>query len=152
MQSRLVSSVVLFIAIMSFTALSLRSEGSKPYSGVDEKSSEKAAQEMKSGGEVDPAEGLTAGSSPELIVYYFHGYQRCRTCRRIEELAHLALKEGFPDDLKTGRLQWQVVNIEADGNEHFVNDYSLFSRSLVVQKVEDGKKTDWNNLKKYGNL
>lgn len=122
-----VSSAVLFVTISSLTGSFLWSEGNS-------------------------SSPPTTEPSPEAIVYYFHGHQRCWTCKRIEELSRLALEEGFSDELEKGRLQWQVVNIEEDGNDHFMKDYNLFSRALIVQKVQDGKNADWKNLQRIWEL
>jgi hypothetical protein len=144
--------VVLFAAIMSITNPVLWSEEDQsklsPVIEESKKTSEETTPYREGEASQIPAIELSSAS----VVYYFHGYQRCWTCKRIEELAHLALEEGFSDELETGQLQWKVVNIEADGNEHFVNDYSLYSKALVVQKVENGKNTDWKNLQRVWEL
>jgi len=93
-----------------------------------------------------------ASESTRVLVYYFHGYVRCSTCRRIEMLAHLALQQEFSGELEDGRLQWQAVNIDEDPNAHFVDDYRLFSRALVVQTIRDGKKAEWKNLNRIWEL
>ena len=149
---RFALSIVLFVAVTSLTSPVLLCEGNRSKSAPAKEESVKSSEKVTTGREVNPTNAPVADSSPEAIVYYFHGYQRCWTCRRIEELAHFALQEGFPDDLENGRLQWQVVNMEAEGNDHFVDDYSLFSKALVVQKVREGKNAEWKNLQRIWEL
>jgi len=84
--------------------------------------------------------------SRTVVAYYFHGNFRCPTCRKIEALSREAVESGFPEDLKAGRLEWQVINPEEPGNEHFVQDYQLFSKALVLVAKEGSKQTQWKNL------
>jgi len=62
------------------------------------------------------------------------------------------VREGFPKELSEGRLEWRMVNVEESGNEHFVNDYQLYSKSIVIVKKQDGKQTEWKNLKRIWEL
>jgi hypothetical protein len=149
---RYLAFVVLFMAITSLTIPVLLSEGNQSKTSPVIEESEKTSEKVTTDREGNPIKTPAIEPSVDAIVYYFHGYQRCWTCRRIEELARLALEQGFSDELEDGRLQWQVVNIEADDNEHFVNDYSLYSRALVVQRIQEGKNADWKNLQRIWEL
>jgi hypothetical protein len=98
-----------------------------------------------------------AKSSPRMsdrtvVAYYFHGTFRCQTCRKIEALSREAVQSGFPEDLKVGRLEWRVINVEEPENEHFVQDYQLFSKSLVLVAKEGSKQTRWKNLQEVWTL
>jgi len=86
------------------------------------------------------------------VVYYFHGTARCPTCRKFESFSSEALREAFAEALKDGRLEWRVVNIEEPDNEHFVSDYQLYSKSIVIVKIQDGKQIAWKNLKRIWEL
>ena len=52
-----------------------------------------------------------------VIVYYFHGNVRCKTCRAIEAYTAEAIHEGFEEEIASGRLIWKPVNVDEDGNE-----------------------------------
>ena len=78
------------------------------------------------------------------VVYYFHGTNRCRTCRTIEAYADEAVKNAFGPALSNGQLIWKPTNIDDSQNAHFVEDYQLFTRSLVV--------VDGSNPKRFKNL
>ncbi len=90
--------------------------------------------------------------SPQVIAYYFHGNRRCVSCKKIESYTQEAIESGFPDDLKSGALQWQVVNIDEDEHKHFINDYQLYTKSVVLSKMKDGKELAWKNLDKVWTL
>ncbi len=81
-----------------------------------------------------------------VVAYYFHGNVRCRTCRKIEASAADAIQRVFADELKAGRLEWRPTNVEQPANAHFVQDYQLVTRSLVLVELKDGKQVRWKNL------
>ena len=92
-----------------------------------------------------PRTGMKAHNS-RVIAYYFHGTFRCTTCRTIEEYSHDAIQTYFAKELGNGRLEFRPVNVEEPGNKHYIQDYRLVSKSLVLSLVSDGKETKWKNL------
>ena len=93
-----------------------------------------------------------AATGHQVIVYYFHGKFRCSTCRRIEQLTREAVSENFGDAIGTGALQIKVINVEEPQNSHFSKDYKLFTRSVVVSDMVNGKEMQWKNLQKVWEL
>jgi len=87
-----------------------------------------------------------------VVAYYFHGTSRCSTCLRIEQYAREALEAGFPEELESGTLEWYAVNVEEPQNYHFVEDYDLATRSLVLVETEGGEQTRWKNLQRVWEL
>ena len=85
--------------------------------------------------------------SHKVIAYYFHTSTRWSTCRKIEEYSQSAIKLGFPDELKSGKLELRIVNYEKPENRHFIKDYKLVTKSLILVKLVNGKQTEWTNLK-----
>jgi hypothetical protein len=83
----------------------------------------------------------------KVIAYYFHTNTRCSTCIKIEQYSHEAIEQGFPNELKNGILEMRVVNYEDPINRHFIQDYKLVSKSLVLVNLVNGKQTKWINLK-----
>ena len=84
----------------------------------------------------------------EVIVYYFHGSFRCPTCRNLEQYAKQAIQNNFKKELAEGKLIFKTVNVEKEGNEHFVDDYQLYTKSLVLSLVKDNKEVKFKNLDK----
>jgi len=85
-------------------------------------------------------------SNDVVLVYYFHGDFRCPTCFRIEQYSREAVEQNFKDELASGRVVFKVVNVETKGNEHFVKDYQLYTKSLIVSLVKNGKEVKFGNL------
>jgi len=118
---------------------------------------EKAEADTTQIKETAPAEDSAAVDVPEsvpdkFIAYYFHGTRRCATCKKLEAYSTEAVQTGFPDQLKSGALEWQVVNIDEEENEHFVKDYQLYTKSVIVSHIVDGKEAEWKNLDKIWEL
>jgi len=85
-------------------------------------------------------------STPKVVVYYFHGNTRCITCKKIESFARSAIDSGFAAEQKTGRIEFRAVNVEESSNEHFVQDYQLVTRSVVLSRIRNDKQDTWKNL------
>lgn len=96
---------------------------------------------------------VTPGVRPHRVVaYYFHTTSRCASCRAIEANSREAIESAFAAEIKDGRLLWKVVNVEVKGNEHFVKDYALYTKSLVLVNEVRGKPAEWRNLEKVWQL
>lgn len=87
-----------------------------------------------------------------FIAYYFHGTVRCATCRKLENYSQEALETGFADKLADSSLIWQVVNYDEKENKHYIKDYRLFTKAVILSRVRDGKEVNWTNLAKIWEL
>ncbi len=79
-------------------------------------------------------------------VYYFHTTYRCPTCHKIEEYTKNAMLSSFSPEIKKGTIIWKVLNVEEPQNQHFVNDFKLFTKSVVVVDEQKGKQVRWKVL------
>ena len=94
----------------------------------------------------------TAAAPDHVVAYYFHTTYRCVSCRKIEAYSKLAVETAFAGDLASGRLQWRTINIEDEGNEHFVEDYQLYTKSLILSDQRLGREVRWKNLTRVWEL
>ncbi len=83
-----------------------------------------------------------------VVAYYFHGTMRCPTCHKLEQYSKEAIEINLNDALASGKLEFKVVNVEDKGNEHYASDYRLYTKSLILSLVKDGKRIKWKNLDK----
>lgn len=81
-----------------------------------------------------------------VVAYYFHGNYRCAACTRLEAFAREAMEKGFPAELKDGRLSFEAVNVEESWNRHFIRDYDLVAKSVVIALKSGGKDVRSKNL------
>jgi hypothetical protein len=91
-------------------------------------------------------------TNDKIIVYYFHTNMRCPTCYKLESYAKSVVEADFSDAVKSGKLEWKTVNVEDNGNEHFTNDYKLYTKSIIISNVKGGKESSWKNLDKIWTL
>ncbi|MDD3183242.1 MAG: nitrophenyl compound nitroreductase subunit ArsF family protein [Alphaproteobacteria bacterium] len=119
----------------------------QPASHIEEQpvSAESVQAQNTSSAAVAPAAQEKAAPA-KVVAYYFHGNMRCTTCKKIEALTTEAIETGFADDIKSGRVELKVVNVEESGNEHYIQDYQLASRSVVVARYEGEAQKDWKRL------
>jgi len=87
-------------------------------------------------------------AATEVRAIYFHGNVRCSTCLMFEDWAHTAV-ERFPEALAKGRLKWQLINFDKPENKHFINDYGLADKALVMVRLEHGKQVRWKNVEEF---
>jgi hypothetical protein len=86
------------------------------------------------------AVAATPSASAEILVYYFHATTRCATCRRIEAYAKETVTTRFASDVEARRLEWQAVNVDEAANRHFIRDFGLYTRSVVVVDARHPKR------------
>jgi len=71
-------------------------------------------------------------------VIYFHRAQRCRSCVYAENGVRYTLETYFNDELESGEVAFQAVNIEDKENTTIVNKYGAFTSSLFINKIISG--------------
>lgn len=98
--------------------------------------------------EITPNRENTPSQSQYVIVYYFHATARCSNCFKIENYSKEAVETGFVNELKNKKVIWNMLNIDLPENEHFIKDYNLYTKSLVIVSMKDGKQVQWKNLEK----
>ena len=91
------------------------------------------------------AKAPAAGPS-RIVAYYFHVTVRCTTCKTIEAYSRETILNHFRNDIDQGRLEWKVVNVQLPENKHFVQDYQLFTKSVVLVHIADGKQQSYKIL------
>jgi hypothetical protein len=83
----------------------------------------------------------------KVVAYYFHGNYRCYTCQTIERYSRDAIEKYFAGELQNKRLEFRPVNVDMEENRHFIQDYQLYTRSLVIVLYRNNQQETWKNLK-----
>ena len=76
-----------------------------------------------------PGQTENGDASPRFIATYFLTNIRCPSCRTIERLTAETIQTEFARELGAGTLEWRTINIDGEGNFHYVKDYNLFTKS-----------------------
>lgn len=87
-------------------------------------------------------------SEDKVIAYYFHGSFRCPTCHKLEEYSKDAINTSFKDEIGKGTLEFKTINVEEKENTHFVDQYKLYTKSLILSKVKGSEEVESKNLNK----
>jgi len=92
------------------------------------------------------------GAEKTAVVYYFYTNTRCSSCKTIEIYSKEAVEKNFASDYKGWKVVFKGLNIEEEPYKHFVQDYWLNSKSVVVQKFSGDKPLKWGKLEKVWQL
>ena len=86
------------------------------------------------------------------MVYYFYTNTRCSSCKTIEAYTREAVEKNFTAAYKGWKVIFRGVNVEEESGKHFVQDYRLNSKAVVVQKFSGEKALKWTMLEKIWQL
>lgn len=89
-----------------------------------------------------------SGTEGVVTVYYFHGNFRCATCLKMEQYAKETAENNFKQELSSGKVIFKAINVDEKKNEHFIHDFQLYTKSLVISLVKNGKELKSKNLTK----
>lgn len=95
--------------------------------------------------------GIMAQSSADTYVevLYFHGKQRCVTCKAIEQYTKEVIDIDLADWVKEGKVRFKEVDISTPDGEKLAEKYRVSWSSLYVNKWEGGKE-ERNDLTRFG--
>ena len=75
-------------------------------------------------------------------VRYFHGKQRCITCRSIEKCAKEVLEESFASQQKSKKISMKVIDFSTEQGKPVAADHKVSFSSLFIVKIDkNGKET-----------
>ena len=102
----------------------------------------------------DATENVSSGDSAQTdspdsnvdIVYYFMTAHRCSYCMKIEQYTKEAVELHFADELDNNTLEWRMVAIDTPEHEHFIKEYELITKSVVLVKLRNGRQVKWKSL------
>ncbi|MFC1854936.1 nitrophenyl compound nitroreductase subunit ArsF family protein, partial [Thermodesulfobacteriota bacterium] len=129
----IITKLLLFFVVVSLATLLLKEQNNEPAK----------ATEAPSGNIEQSAEEIT---SEKIIVYYFHGNRRCSTCKAMEAYTKKAVQLALSNDFKGKDIELLIVNVDSPENEHFVQDYELTFRSIVIAYLKNGKEQNWKKF------
>lgn len=97
--------------------------------------------------DADPTTGsaLQNMTAATVVVTYFTTDVRCASCRTIEKLSRQAIEEGFPKEFANGEVVFRVLNTDRPENQHFVDDYEIANKTVIVSHQKSGEESEWTN-------
>lgn len=85
------------------------------------------------------AETVQQPAADKVSVLYFHGKQRCITCRAIEKCAREVVAGMDPS-----QVEMRVIDISDDANSEIVEKYEVAWSSLILERGE--QSTDLTDM------
>lgn len=135
---KLVTRVLLGFVLVSFGYMVLRSvQASRSWRHPDV--SQAASNPL-------PQTQAAQSNAEKIVAYYFHVTVRCTTCRDIEAYSREVIHARFAREMGSGRIEWRLVNVQLPENRHFIQDYQLFTKSLVLVRMKDGRALEYKVL------
>jgi hypothetical protein len=104
------------------------------------------ARHQAAAGDADQSQQALDLPGSGVVVFYLHGDRRCSTCIKLETLSEEAVVGGFSNELDTGAMSWRVVNTDQPQHAHFITDFELTNKALVVAEYHNGELVRWQNL------
>lgn len=96
--------------------------------------------------------GAAPAPAPDLIVYYMDMGKDCSTCLNLESYTRAVLDTWFADELAAGRIAWRSVDVDLPENEHFIREYGLYTKSVVLVRLVDGAPVRFDSLSRIWEL
>jgi hypothetical protein len=96
-------------------------------------------------------EVLGAGDRQIVVTYVYFG-KRCATCRRLEAYSREAMETGFASEIAAGTVVWRAVNADEPAHKHYLDDYELYAKAVIVSDVRAGEEVRWKNLTRVWEL
>jgi len=97
-------------------------------------------------GQAEVAEPTTVNQQPHVVMTYFTTNVRCVSCRKIEALTRETAEIRHAAAIADGRLVFQVINTDDPGMAHYISEYELVSKTVVLSRRESGGEVEWKNM------
>ena len=82
-----------------------------------------------------------------VVVMYFHRTQRCPTCLKMGSYSEEAVKTGFAQEIKEGKVEFHFIDFQDKKNEALTKGYQVGGPTLIIARVVENKIADRKNLK-----
>jgi len=85
-----------------------------------------------------PASNNSSGPADRVEVVYFHRTQQCYSCRYAEEETRYTVETYFKDELVSGKLTFQSIDVQDEANADIIEKYGAYTSSLFINTIKDG--------------
>lgn len=82
----------------------------------------------------------------KLVVYFFSEGKECATCEQIPLYTRAALEGNFANELKSGEIVWSPIDVDEPRNAHYIDEYQIFAKAIVLSRITDGRQSRFKNL------
>lgn len=83
---------------------------------------------------------VTSNNNDKMYVYAFHGTNQCTTCKNMKANTKATLDTYFAEELKTGKIVFQIVDVDDKKNEKLAEKFEATGTALMINQVKGGKE------------
>jgi len=105
-----------------------------------------AADAPAKAGSAAKADPPASTPADRIVVMYFHRTQRCPTCLKMGSYSEEAVKTGFPEQIKDGKVEFRYIDFQDKRNEALTKGYKIGGPTLIVARVVGNKVAECKNL------
>ena len=99
-----------------------------------------------------PAESVPAQSGHQVVMTYFRNSIRCTSCKKIEALTTETTQKELAKDIASGKLLFRVIDVDEPANHHYIEEYKLTTKAVILSYRLDGKEQRWEDMEKIWDL
>lgn len=99
----------------------------------------KKTQSSVQGSSSKTAEVQKAKPAEKIQVFLFHATQRCITCINIGKYAKETVEQKFPEEVKSGKIEFREINIDLPENKELANKFKATGSSLFINAIANSK-------------
>jgi len=85
-----------------------------------------------------PPSDTSLGPADRVDIVYFYSTPRCSRCIYAENQTRYTVETCFADELASGKVTFQVVNLRDEENATIINKYGAYIPSLFINTIRDG--------------
>lgn len=101
---------------------------------------DKKTESKVQGNNSETAEEIQGKKPAEKIqVFLFHATQRCITCVNIGKYAKETVEQKFPEELKSGKIEFREINIDLPENKELATKFKVTGSALFINPIIEGK-------------
>lgn len=90
----------------------------------------------------------TVPAAHVITAYYFHGDKRCANCNNMERFTQAAVTGGFAAECAKGSVRFRSLNTDEPAHAHFIDDFQLTMKLVVLAEERDGRVVRFTKLDK----
>lgn len=90
--------------------------------------------------------------SDTVVVYQFHRRFRCEECYKLEVAIRESLDQHFTREIDEGTIVFNVVDLDAEGNDFYEKRYDFFYNTVIVAQVRGEKDVRFKNVEEVWSL
>ena len=103
----------------------------------------KSNTSVKSDSTIHSPAPMSVIPTDKIEVVHFHATEQCASCRAVGKFALQTIKDKFPEEYASGKIEFKEINAEFSENQAIVIKFQARGSSLFVNAIH-GDKDDIN--------